>query len=126
MAAPNANDLIARALALTPLVRKHADQAERDRHLPTEVARAFATQGLLRAGAPAEFGGSEADPEIRAILQRHLALPRAWSHCDRAVDSPPHAHDLAWISPILAFTSPEKRCGKTTALQLVSGSMATA
>lgn len=31
-----------------------------------------------------------------------------------------HAHDAADISPILAFTSPEKRCGKSTALNVVS------
>lgn len=31
-----------------------------------------------------------------------------------------HAHDAADISPTLAFTSPEKRCGKTTALSIVS------
>ncbi len=31
-----------------------------------------------------------------------------------------HAHDLRNISPILAVTSPEKRCGKTTLLDLLS------
>jgi putative DNA primase/helicase len=31
-----------------------------------------------------------------------------------------HAHDAAEISPILAITSPEKRCGKTTLLEVLS------
>ena len=30
-------------------------------------------------------------------------------------------HDLSHVSPILCFASPEKRCGKTTALSLVKG-----
>ena len=31
-----------------------------------------------------------------------------------------HAHDAFQISPILAITSPEKRCGKTTLMELIS------
>ncbi len=32
-----------------------------------------------------------------------------------------HAHDAADVSPILAVVSPEKRCGKTTLIKVVSG-----
>ena len=31
-----------------------------------------------------------------------------------------HTHDAGIISPLLAFTSPEKRCGKTTALRVLN------
>ena len=47
------------------------------------------------------------------VLGRHAAVAIAlWTlHT--------HAHDAAWISPILAIVSPEKRCGKTTMLALL-------
>ena len=38
----NGRTLVERAIALTPLVRNHADQAEADRHLDETVAVALA------------------------------------------------------------------------------------
>ncbi|HET6220842.1 MAG TPA: hypothetical protein VFE11_01700, partial [Dongiaceae bacterium] len=57
--------------------------------------------------------------EIAATFSRYLALP------DRAADAlalwvlHSHAFDASPITPRLALTSPEKRCGKTTCLRLV-------
>ena len=55
-------DPIARARALAPLIRQHADAAERDRRLRPEVARAMAEAGLYRIAAPRRVGGTECDP----------------------------------------------------------------
>ena len=64
-----APDPVERAEALQPLVREHADQAERERHLPQPVAEAFAASGLYRIGAPPWCGGESADPltQFRAV-----------------------------------------------------------
>jgi len=58
----NANPHIDAAIGLRPLVREHADEAERERHLPRPVAEAFAREGLYRVAAPTEFHGADADP----------------------------------------------------------------
>ena len=65
----NTERFVERAEALAPLIAAHADQAERERHLPAAVAEAFAREGLYRVGAPVEFHGAEADPmtQIRVI-----------------------------------------------------------
>ena len=61
--------LITRANSLFELVRSHADQAEQDRHLPNEVAQAFAHNELYRIAAPIEIGGYDIDPatQIKVI-----------------------------------------------------------
>jgi len=56
------NDLLERAMALESLIREYSDQADRDRRLAPEVARAFVNAGLYRLPAPKQFGGAEADP----------------------------------------------------------------
>jgi alkylation response protein AidB-like acyl-CoA dehydrogenase len=53
---------VERARALRELVRAHADAADRERHLPAPVARAFAREGLYRIAAPLACGGKAADP----------------------------------------------------------------
>ena len=59
---PAADDPVARARDLTPLVREHADEAERERRLPRQVADAMALAGLHRVAAPRSVGGGECDP----------------------------------------------------------------
>ena len=63
------SDPVAAARALQPLVREHADEAQRLRHVPQPVVAAMATAGLYRIAAPAMFGGAEAHPRptIEAI-----------------------------------------------------------
>ncbi len=50
------------AQKLTPLIREHADEAERIRHLPRPVAEAFAKNGLYRLAGTADIHGADADP----------------------------------------------------------------
>jgi alkylation response protein AidB-like acyl-CoA dehydrogenase len=51
-----------RAKGLVGLVREHAEVSESQRHLKSEVAEAFAQEGLYRIAAPVDFFGSEEDP----------------------------------------------------------------
>lgn len=51
-----------RVRELEPLIREHADTAERQRYLPGAVADAMARAGLYRIGASRELGGEELDP----------------------------------------------------------------
>jgi alkylation response protein AidB-like acyl-CoA dehydrogenase len=51
-----------RVRELEPLIREHADEAERQRHLPSEVAKAMAQAGLYRIGVSRSIGGEELDP----------------------------------------------------------------
>ncbi|MCE2425893.1 MAG: hypothetical protein J4F45_12490, partial [Pseudomonadales bacterium] len=47
---------------LAPLIREHADEAERIRHLPRPVAAAFAENGLYRLAGTPDIHGADADP----------------------------------------------------------------
>ena len=58
-------DYIARAESITDLVRAHADEAERIRHLPRPVAAAFADLGLYRVAAPHDCHGADKDPHTQ-------------------------------------------------------------
>lgn len=62
-------DIVAVARSLHPLIRAHADEAERNRCQSPEVVAAMAKAGLFRLAAPAAYGGLEVDPVtmIRAI-----------------------------------------------------------
>lgn len=62
-------DYVARAEALAPLIREHADEAERQRHLPRVVADAMSDAGLYRIAASAEQlgGGADAVTQIQVI-----------------------------------------------------------
>lgn len=57
--------------------------------------------------------------EIADNLCRHVALPPCAADAMALWVTHTHALDAANVSPILAVTSPEKRCGKTTALSLL-------
>lgn len=68
---------------------------------------------------PEPVDGAELIQSLAAAFKRHLALPPGaacgmalWVlHC--------HALDASSISPRLALTSPERRCGKTSALAIL-------
>lgn len=54
--------LLASARRLAPLIRDHADEAERNRRLSPEVVRALIDAGLFRLLLPQALGGLEVDP----------------------------------------------------------------
>ena len=54
-------ELVEAAAALAPLIRAHADESERERHLAPAVVDAFHEAGLFRALLPPRFGGSGLD-----------------------------------------------------------------
>jgi alkylation response protein AidB-like acyl-CoA dehydrogenase len=61
---------------LAPLISAHADEAETQRHLSNEVARAMAAAGLYRVAAPRSLNGAEAHPltqikTIEAVSEIH-------------------------------------------------------
>jgi hypothetical protein len=57
--------------------------------------------------------------ELVAVFSRHVILPRGAAEAVALWTFHSHAHDAAHISPILAVTSPEMRCGKTTLLEIL-------
>ncbi|GAG11918.1 unnamed protein product, partial [marine sediment metagenome] len=76
---------------------------------------------LLREIEPHEdpIEGDALLDELRLAIRRFLVLG---AHTDTAIalwTIHAHAHDSSPISPVLGFVSPEKRCGKTTALEVV-------
>ena len=56
------DSFVDKALALATLIREHADEAERQRHLPKPVAEAFAREGLYRLAGTPDIHGADADP----------------------------------------------------------------
>ena len=56
---------------------------------------------------------------IIAVLKRHLAVPRQALVTMSLWVLFTYAHDAFTTSPLLALVSPDKRCGKTTALSLL-------
>ena len=61
LTAVSAPNHIETAQSLAPLIRRHADEAERIRHLPKPVAQAFARNGLYRLAGTPDIHGADAD-----------------------------------------------------------------
>ena len=55
-------ELLARVEKLSPLIREHADRAERERHLMDPVVAALQDAGLFRMLVPRDLGGLQVDP----------------------------------------------------------------
>jgi alkylation response protein AidB-like acyl-CoA dehydrogenase len=63
-------DIVGVARSLQPLVRAHADEAERERRVSETVRAAMAEAGLFRMGAPQVYGGLETPPhEMIAAIE---------------------------------------------------------
>jgi putative DNA primase/helicase len=58
--------------------------------------------------------------ELRAAFQRYLILPERGAAVMALWTLHAWTIDAAFVSPLLTFTSPEMRCGKSTALGLLS------
>lgn len=63
--------------------------------------------------------GDELVTAMSVAIRRHIVLPDFGVEAIALWILHAHAHDAAAISPLLAFESPEKRCGKTTAMSVV-------
>ncbi|MEU0743888.1 acyl-CoA dehydrogenase family protein [Streptomyces sp. NPDC006134] len=72
---PTRADLVQRAAALAPLLKKNAAQAEQDRRLQDETIEALAEAGLFRLRVPKRYGGYEAD--TRTLVEVGAELGRA-------------------------------------------------
>ncbi|MFC1660332.1 DUF3631 domain-containing protein [Gemmatimonadota bacterium] len=68
---------------------------------------------------PAKVDGAELLPELVRTFARFLALPEGGPTALALWVLHAHAHDAAEISPFLAITSPQKRCGKTVTLEVL-------
>jgi indole-3-acetate monooxygenase len=91
--------LIEAARRITPVIRKHADEAERERRLSPPVLAALHDAGLLRMCTPRSLGGLEVDPLTRALVIEEisghdtaagwtLANPLDWAYlCARLPDA---------------------------------------
>jgi len=55
-------DVLAAAKALAPEIRARADEIEKGRQLPQDLAKTMARAGLFRMLVPAHIGGLESDP----------------------------------------------------------------
>src|SRR5262249_49196064 len=53
--------IMARVKEIDPILRAHADEAERDRRLSTAVVDALRWSGVFRMAMPAAWGGPESD-----------------------------------------------------------------
>jgi len=63
------------ALDLQALIERHADYADRERHLHREVGEAFAASGLYRLAAPAAMHGADASAVSQlAVLEAVAAI----------------------------------------------------
>jgi indole-3-acetate monooxygenase len=62
VSAPHRDQLLSAARALEPLIRAHADEAERNRRLSPVVVTALAEAGIFRMYTPRLLGGLEVDP----------------------------------------------------------------
>ena len=67
---------------------------------------------------PEAVDGAEVLDELTATFSRFLVLPEGAATACALWVMHAHAHDAFEVSPLLAITSPEKRCGKTTLLEL--------
>jgi putative DNA primase/helicase len=68
---------------------------------------------------PGELDGAEVIQELAETFVRHLTLPEGASTALALWVIFTHAHNAFQISPLLAITSPEKGCGKSSLLMLL-------
>src|SRR5215510_4878321 len=99
MQIPADGTLIKAARRIAPLIRKHNEEAERERRLSPAVLAALHDAGLLRMCTPRSLGGLEADPLTRALVIEEisghdtaagwtLANPLDWAYlCARLPDA---------------------------------------
>ena len=77
---------------------------------------------VLRTPTPAvtQVDGQDLLSELAATTRRYVVLPPSGAESVALWVMHAYAHDASHVSPILAVTSPEKRCGKTTLLEVLA------
>lgn len=105
----------AKALCLRVSILDKAVEAKRPRKAGRDEADPF------EAVAPwgDAVSGAALLTELLATIRRFCVLPAHTAPLMAAWVLHAWTHDAADISPLLAFTSPEKRCGKSTALSVI-------
>lgn len=101
-------------------IRVSVLDAEIEKHRPNNPANESETsafEDVILWDEP--VGGSDLLNEIVQQIERFCVLPDHAAPLIAAWVVHAWAHDAADISPVLAFTSPEKRCGKSTAMAVV-------
>ncbi len=69
----NAQQLIAKAIEMAPMIRGYSDQIERDRRLPPELVTQMRDAGFFHALLPRDLGGLEADPVTSARIVEEVS-----------------------------------------------------
>lgn len=95
--------------------------------LDAMVADARPDDGVQEGGDPFEavepwpddVDGAALLDALQSTVERFCVLPEHSAPLMAAWVLHAWAHDVSDISPVLAFVSPEKRCGKTTALSVI-------
>lgn len=92
-------------------------------------ARAMGPPGVAKQGMPllvelpepwdAEVNGSKLIDELATEIRRYIVLPEGADITMALWVVHTHAFECSPITPRLALVSPEKRCGKTTALRMM-------
>jgi alkylation response protein AidB-like acyl-CoA dehydrogenase len=75
VATPSAQELVARARELGPLLRKNGPIGETDRRVTDEAIEAVAKAGLMKVCTPKRYGGWEMN--TRAMLDVSSAIAEA-------------------------------------------------
>jgi alkylation response protein AidB-like acyl-CoA dehydrogenase len=70
---PEDEGLLGVARSLGPLIREHADRAERERRLSPEVIAALGEAGFFRLLLPRSLGGLEVDPVSCSMIVEEIA-----------------------------------------------------
>ena len=80
---PTAGEMIARAQALVPVLRKRASMAEKLRRCPDETVADYVDHGLLRVCQPKLYGGYEMGYDVLCTIIQTLAqgcASQAWTY----------------------------------------------
>ena len=94
------------------------EAAERGRHRGGSVPANKVLTTLARR-YPEEGDGIDLLNDLASVFSQYVILPSGGAEAAALWTVHAHAHDAATISPILAITSPEMRCGKTTMLEIL-------
>ena len=108
-------DAEAKSLGIRVTVLDKMMSGLRPKEIIGEVSSPFAQEEPW----PDTVVGASLLSDIRAVINRFCILPEHSDILMAAWVLHAWTHDAADISPILAFVSPEKRCGKTTALSVI-------